>query len=81
MTPQGPPSDAVEQYGYGCKLVVDKSEVTIVGHGGNDPGVSARVSHHRRAATTIVVLCNHDRGSWAATQQIENALGLADPRT
>lgn len=81
MTPQGPPSDAVEQYGYGCKLVVEKGDVTIVGHGGSDPGVSTLVSHHRRASTTIVVLCNYDRGSWAATQQIERALGLADPRT
>jgi CubicO group peptidase (beta-lactamase class C family) len=80
MTPQGPASDAVEQYGYGCQLVVEKGEVTIIGHGGSDPGVSARVSHHRRAATTVVVLCNHDRGSWAATQQIESALGLPDPR-
>ena len=65
----------------GCKLVVEKGEVTIVGHGGSDPGVSTLVSHHRRASTTIVVLCNYDRGSWAATQHIENALGLADPRT
>ena len=81
MTPQGPPLDDLEQYGYGCELVVENGEVTIIGHGGSDPGVSALVSHHRRAATTIVVLCNYDRGSWAATQLIEAALGLADPRT
>lgn len=80
MTPQGPPSDAVEQYGYGCWLVVENGEVTIIGHGGSDPGVSTVVSHHRRAGTTIVVLCNHDRGSWAAMKHIEEALGLADPR-
>jgi CubicO group peptidase (beta-lactamase class C family) len=80
MRPQGPPSDDVVQYGYGCELVVEKGVVTIVGHGGNDPGVSALVSHSHRAATTIVVLCNHDRGSWAATKHIEEALGLADPR-
>jgi len=80
MTPQGPPSDTVEQYGYGCQLVVEKGEVTIIGHGGSDPGVSARVSHHRRAATTIAVLCNQDRGSWAVTRQVQNAFELADPR-
>lgn len=81
MTPQGPGSAEIEQYGYGCELVVENGEVTIIGHGGADPGVSALVSHHRRAGTTIVVLCNYDRGSWAATQEIEAALGLADPRT
>jgi CubicO group peptidase (beta-lactamase class C family) len=80
MTPQGPPSDAVEQYGYGCWLVVENREVTIIGHGGSDPGISTLVTHHRRAATTIVVLCNYDRGSKAATRHIEEALGLADPR-
>jgi CubicO group peptidase (beta-lactamase class C family) len=80
MTPQGPPSDAVEQYGYGCWLVVENGEVTIIGHGGSDPGVSSLVTHHRRPGTTIVVLCNYDRGSLAATKHIEEALGLADPR-
>lgn len=80
MTPQGPPSDAVEQYGYGCWLVVEDGEVTIIGHGGSDPGVSTEVTHHRGSGTTIVVLCNKDRGSWAATKHIEEALGLADPR-
>ena len=80
MTPQGPPSDAVEQYGYGCWLVVENGEVTIIGHGGSDPGIASLVTHHRRAGTTIVVLCNYDRGSLAATKHIEEALGLADPR-
>jgi len=27
-----------------------------------------------------VVLLNHDRGSWAATQEIARLLGLDDPR-
>jgi CubicO group peptidase (beta-lactamase class C family) len=80
MTPQGPSSDAVEQYGYGCWLVVENGQVTIIGHGGSDPGVSSLVTHHRRAGTTIVALCNYDRGSLAATKYIEEALGLADPR-
>jgi len=78
--PQGPPSTDLEQYGYGCWLVVEDGAVTIIGHGGGDPGVSARVAHHLAAGTTIVVLCNQDRGSWAATRQITEAFGLADPR-
>ena len=80
MTPQGPASNTVEQYGYGCWLVIENGEVTIIGHGGSDPGVSTEVIHHLGAATTIVVLCNYDRGSWAATKHIEEALGLFDPR-
>ena len=80
MTPQGPPSDEVMQYGYGCELVVEHGQVTIVGHGGSDPGVSTRVSHHLAAATTIVVLCNQTRGSWAVAQQVNAELGLIDPR-
>ena len=74
MMPQGPPSDAVEQYGYGCWLVLENGEVTIIGHGGSDPGVSTVLTHHLSAATTIVALCNYDRGSWAVTNHIEEAL-------
>ena len=80
-SPQGPPTDSIERYGYGLHLVVVDGKVTILGHGGSDPGVSALVSHHVMDDTTIVVLCNHDRGSWAATRQIEATFGLADPRT
>jgi CubicO group peptidase (beta-lactamase class C family) len=80
-SPQGPPSADVEQYGYGCELVVVGGEVTIIGHGGSDPGVSGLVTHHLASATTVVVLCNQDRGSWAATQRIEDAFGIADART
>ena len=78
--PQGPTSSSLEQYGYGCWLVVEDGRVTIIGHGGSDPGVSARVAHHLDSGTTIVVLCNQDHGSWAATRQITDALGLHDPR-
>ncbi len=81
MTPQGPPSDDLMQYGYGCELVVEGGQVTIVGHGGSDPGVSTRVSHHLAAATTIVVLCNQTRGSWAVAQRLNAELGLVDPRS
>ncbi len=69
------------QYGYGCELVVEHGQVTIVGHGGSDPGVSTRVSHHLAAATTIVVLCNQTRGSWAVAQRLNAELGLTDPRS
>jgi CubicO group peptidase (beta-lactamase class C family) len=81
--PQGPPAEPVPYawaYGYGMELVVENGEVTIFGHGGADPGVSTLVAHHRAAATTIVVLCNHDRGSWAVNLRLAAALGLRDPR-
>jgi hypothetical protein len=38
------------------------------------------VAHHVVAGTTIVVLCNQDRGSWAAVKNIAKELGLTDPR-
>ena len=79
-TPQTPPSAELEHYGYGLELVVEDDVVTILGHGGADPGVSTMVAHHVAAATTIVVLCNQDRGSWAATVRLTKELGLTDPR-
>ncbi len=80
QVPQGPPTNEVEQYGYGLELTVVDGEVTIIGHGGSDPGVSARVSHDFQTATTIVVLCNYTQGSWVATLHLEEALGIVDPR-
>lgn len=80
MTPQAPPSADVEQYGYGLELVVEDGAVTIVGHGGADPGVSTLVAHHLAAGTTIVVLCNQDRGSSAAIFRLTKDFGLTDPR-
>ncbi|WP_436494203.1 serine hydrolase domain-containing protein [Actinokineospora sp. HUAS TT18] len=79
-TPQGPPSGDLERYGYGCQLVVEDGEVTIIGHSGADPGVSALVSRYQAAATTIVVLCNYDRGAFPTTKYLAGALGLPDPR-
>ena len=79
-SPQTPPSSDVAHYGYGCELVVEDGAVTILGHGGNDPGVTAEVVHHRAAETTIVTACNQDRGAWAAAKQIAASLGLSDPR-
>jgi CubicO group peptidase (beta-lactamase class C family) len=80
MRPQTPPSDDLEHYGYGLELVVENGVVTILGHGGSDPGVSRMVAHHLAAATTIVVLCNQDRGSWAGTCRLTTELGLTEPR-
>jgi CubicO group peptidase (beta-lactamase class C family) len=76
--PQGPP-DAADACGYGCMLSVVDGRVTTIGHGGSDPGVSARLVHHLEAGTTIVTICNQDRGSWAASQEIGRALGLLPP--
>ena len=79
-TPQGPPSDDEEQWGYGCELTVRGGEVAVIGHSGSDPGVSARVARYLAAETTVVVLCNQDRGSWAATLKIAEELGLEPAR-
>jgi CubicO group peptidase (beta-lactamase class C family) len=79
-TPQTHPSTDLEHYGYGLELVVENGVVTILGHGGADPGVSTMASHHVVAGTTIVVLCNQDRGSWAAVKSLAKELGLTDPR-
>jgi CubicO group peptidase (beta-lactamase class C family) len=78
---QGPLSTDVEQYGYGCELAIVDGDVRVLGHGGADPGVSTLVSHYRPAQTTVVVLCNQDRGSWAATKHIAAAFDLDEPRT
>jgi CubicO group peptidase (beta-lactamase class C family) len=78
--PQGPPSDEIEQWGYGCKLTVRGGEVVGWGHGGADPGVSALLTHYPEAAATVAVTCNRDRGSLAATLRIAAALGIDEPR-
>ena len=79
-TPQGPPSDDVDQYGYGCELAVQDGAVTIVGHGGHDPGILGMVSRYRTSNTTTVVLSNYDKGCWEVVQHIAEAFGLDDPR-
>jgi CubicO group peptidase (beta-lactamase class C family) len=79
-SPQGPPADAGVRYGYGCELVVEDGVVTVLGHSGTDPGVTAELNHYRASGTTVVVLCNQDRGAWSATKQILEELGLGDPR-
>ncbi len=80
LTPYGFEPDSPEGYGYGMELVVIDDEVTIIGHSGADPGVSAILSRFVEAGITITVLCNQDRGSWAVTQKVEEVLGLVDPR-
>jgi CubicO group peptidase (beta-lactamase class C family) len=80
MTPHAAPSDDLEQYGYGLELVVENGAVTILGHGGADPGVATMVAHHLAAATTIVVLCNQDRGASAAIARLTKEFRLTDPR-
>jgi CubicO group peptidase (beta-lactamase class C family) len=80
LTPHGVEPDSPEAYGYGMELVVVEGEVAIVGHSGADPGVSTMLSHFVAEDISIVVLCNHDRGSWAVVQRIEEELGLEDPR-
>ncbi len=80
LTPHGIEEDTPEAYGYGMELVVVGDTVTIYGHSGSDPGVSTIVSHYVDADTTVIVLCNHDRGSWAAAQRVAEELGVDDPR-
>jgi CubicO group peptidase (beta-lactamase class C family) len=68
------------RYGYGLEMGYTGDERVVLGHNGLDPGVSAVVAYYPAAATTIVVLCNHDRGSWAVHVRLVAELGLADPR-
>jgi CubicO group peptidase (beta-lactamase class C family) len=80
LTPHGFDEDSPEAYGYGMELVVVDGRVTIYGHSGADPGVSAMVSHYVEGETTVIVLCNQDRGSWAVAQRLAKELGVDDPR-
>ena len=80
LRPHAPSTGDPEQYGYGCLLAVEDGRVTIVGHGGSDPGVSCMVAHHLDAGVTVVVLCNQDRGAWAASFEAARAIGHPDPR-
>ncbi|MFZ0626395.1 MAG: serine hydrolase domain-containing protein [Acidimicrobiia bacterium] len=70
----------VEGYGLGMELVVEDGDVIIYGHGGAHPGVSAMVSHYVGPGVTVIVLCNQDRGAWAAAGEVARQLGLEDPR-
>ena len=80
-SPQDPARDVLERYGYGCVVTVQDGRVTIIGHDGMDPGVSASVSRYRAAAMTIVVVSNQDRGCWPVVARLAAEAGLDDPRS
>jgi hypothetical protein len=81
LTSHGRINDDLEHYGYGMEMRIDeRGEVRIFGHAGGDPGVSGIVSHFVDGETTIVVLCNYDRGSWAVSRQLAEVLGVDEPR-
>jgi len=73
-------TESVNRYGYGLELGFAGGQLVVLGHNGLDPGVSAVVAHHLAAATTIVVLGNHDRGSWPVYLRLAADRGLTDPR-
>jgi CubicO group peptidase (beta-lactamase class C family) len=80
LTSYGRINEGVEHYGYGMEMWMEADRATIFGHAGGDPGVSGIVSHFVDRATTVVVLCNHDRGSWPVSQRLVESIGLHDPR-
>jgi CubicO group peptidase (beta-lactamase class C family) len=82
LTPNAtiPDTDDIEAYGYGLELTVVDGRVTIFGHAGGDPGISAMTSYFRDPATSVIVLCNQDAGSWAVSKYLAGAFGLNDPR-
>jgi Beta-lactamase len=79
QTAQAPVSDGPEQYGYGLILGVDDGVVRTFGHGGGDPGVSSMATHDLPAKTTVVTLCNQDRGAFTAAKRLAEAFGLGEP--
>lgn len=81
LTSHGRINDDLEHYGYGMEMWIDeRGEVRIFGHAGGDPGVSGIVSHFVDGETTIVVLCNYDRGSWTVSRRLAEVLGVDEPR-
>jgi CubicO group peptidase (beta-lactamase class C family) len=78
--PHAAPDAEGQHYGYGCLLGVEDGRVTVVGHNGSDPGVACVVAHHPGGDATVIVLCNQDRGAWAAAMAATEAIGLRDPR-
>ncbi len=81
LTSYGRINDDLEHYGYGMEMWIDgRGEVRIFGHAGGDPGISGMVSHFVDGETTIVVLCNYDRGSWTVSRQVAEVLGVDEPR-
>lgn len=77
-TPVDP--DHEEPYGLGCVTVLDGDEVLMIGHYGGDPGGTGMLGRHLAEETTVVILCNVDRGAYAASQVVSEHFGLRDPR-
>jgi hypothetical protein len=73
-------TDGLEAYGYGLELTVVDRRLTILGHAGGDPGVSAMTSYFVAEATSLIVLCNQDRGSWAVSKVLATAFEMDEPR-
>ncbi|HST65621.1 MAG TPA: serine hydrolase domain-containing protein [Mycobacteriales bacterium] len=73
-------TEGTHRYGYGLELGYTGDERVVLGHGGLDPGISAAVARYPAADTTIVVLCNHDRGSWPVYARLAADAGRTDPR-
>jgi D-alanyl-D-alanine carboxypeptidase len=80
LTSYGKINEDAEDYGYGFEMFMSDGRAAILGHAGGDPGVSAIVSHFVGDATTIVVVCNFDRGSWPVSKMLAEAYGITDPR-
>ncbi len=45
-------------YGYGMAFIMDVAEVLRYGHGGDDPGISAKVAHYPKQEIDLVILGN-----------------------
>jgi D-alanyl-D-alanine carboxypeptidase len=74
-TPQSVPGDDGRTYGYGLEMVMDEDRVLVMGHSGSDPGVATMVSHYPGIDLTVVILCNQDRGAFAAEAGVGSAFG------
>ena len=72
--------DHEEPYGLGCLLGVEDGEVLTIGHVGGDPGVTAMLTRYLAEETTVVIVCNFDRGAWPASQFVCEQFGLHDPQ-
>jgi hypothetical protein len=78
--PQTPPSTDLEHYGLRARARRREWRRDDARAWPGDPGVSTMLSHRVVARTTIVVLCNQDRDSWAAVARLTKELGLTNPR-
>jgi CubicO group peptidase (beta-lactamase class C family) len=75
MTPHSTPSEEGGTYGYGLEMVMAGDRIVLMGHGGSDPGVATMVNHYPDLNLTVVILCNQDRGAFAAEGQVGSEFG------